>query len=84
LYIGHPGFFKVKFDENNITDLCSDKQKRIGSLVSTGDDNNIYLSGVKPFYNCAECHDYEVFSTSDVAPKLKDYFYASELRSTYA
>ena len=55
LFIGNPGFFK------NVEDI----QKRIGGLMSTGDDNvNLpNLDGSSnEYYTCAEVADYEVGS----------------------
>lgn len=84
IFIGHPGFFKASYDKADgiIKDQCSDKQKRTGSLVSTGDDN-VLLNGIPKTYRCAECKDYEVTSTADIARDVRNMFYNSELRHTY-
>lgn len=40
VFAGHPGQFKVRYDKDGyIEDSTFDIQKRIGGLVSTGDDN---------------------------------------------
>lgn len=84
MFIGHPGFFKTKYDMKNgvIVDQCSDKQKRVGSLVSTGDDN-VMLPGIPTHYTCAECADYMIKSTADIAKDVRKMFYESELRHVY-
>jgi hypothetical protein len=65
-FIGHPAQFKVLYDVERgvIKDSTYDIQKRIGGLVSTGDDNVINLPGIDSEYTCAECKDYEVSSAS--------------------
>ena len=82
LFIGHPGLFKVKYGEDKISNLCADKQKRVGSLMSTGDDNAI-TAGLPSQYTCAECNDYEVTSNADAAKEVPKLFYNSELRHAY-
>lgn len=82
MFIGHPAFFKTKYKGDTIIDQCSDKQKRVGSLVSTGDDN-VILPGMPTHYTCAECRDYEIESTADIAKDVHGMFYNSELRHAY-
>lgn len=66
LYIGNPGFFK------NVEDI----QKRIGGLVSTGDDNVTTLPNYDgsdgELYRCAEIADYEVASNADIMSELQE------------
>jgi len=85
LYSGHPGMFKVKYGTDKILDSTFDIQKRIGGMESTGDDNVVGLPGDEDdTYTCAECKDYEVASTSDIAKELKDKFTLCQLREVYA
>lgn len=76
LFIGNPGFFK------NVEDI----QKRIGGLMSTGDDNvNLpNLDGSSnEYYTCAEVADYEVGSQAEIMSSLKDKMREGELREIY-
>ncbi len=82
LFIGHPGLFKIKYGEDKISNLCADKQKRVGSLMSTGDDNAI-AAGLPSQYTCAECNDYKVTSNADAAKEVPKLFYNAELRHAY-
>lgn len=77
LYIGNPGFFK------NVEDI----QKRIGGLVSTGDDNVTSLPNYDgsdgELYRCAEISDYEVASNADIMSELQEKMRDGELREIY-
>lgn len=77
LYIGNPGFFK------NVEDI----QKRIGGLVSTGDDNVPSLLNYDgsdgELYRCAEIADYEVASNADIMSELQEKMRDGELREIY-
>lgn len=77
LYIGNPGFFK------NVEDI----QKRIGGLVSTGDDNVTTLPNYDgsdgELYRCAEISDYEVASNADIMSELQEKMCDGELREIY-
>lgn len=77
LYIGNPGFFK------NVEDI----QKRIGGLVSTGDDNVTSLPNYDgsdgELYRCAEISDYEVASNADIMSELQERMRDGELREIY-
>lgn len=77
LYIGNPGFFK------NVEDI----QKRIGGLVSTGDDNVTSLLNYDgsdgELYRCAEISDYEVASNADIMSELQEKMRDGELREIY-
>ena len=54
-------------------------------MESTGDDNVVGLPGDEDdTYTCAECKDYLVASTSDIAKDLKDKFILYKLREVYA
>ena len=85
-YSGHPALFKVAYDFKNgrIKDSTFDLQKRLGGMVSTGDDNTNQLPGVGDEYTCAECKDYEVSSKADVISSLDDKFKNSLLRDIYS
>ena len=85
-FIGHPAMFKVQYDNVNhrIKDSTFDIQKRIGSIVSTGEDNMTDIPLMSKIYRCAECKDYNVSSTSDVASRLDDMFKESQCRETFA
>lgn len=77
LYVGNPGFFK------NVEDI----QKRIGGLVSTGDDNVTSLPNYDgsdgELYRCAEISDYEVASNADIMSELQEKMRDGELREIY-
>ena len=77
-FVGHPGEFKVEYDmkRGHIKDSTADLQKRIGGLVSTGEDNvpTPYMSKT---YRCAECSDYTVGSTANIAGRLRELFRSS-------
>ena len=77
LFIGNPGFFK------NVEDI----QKRIGGLVSTGDDNVTTLpnfdGSTNDYYTCAEVADYEVGSQAEIMSSLKEKMRDGELREIY-
>ena len=77
-FVGHPGEFKVEYDmkRGRIKDSTADLQKRIGGLVSTGEDNvpTPYMSKT---YRCAECSDYTVGSTANIAGRLRELFRSS-------
>lgn len=77
LFVGNPAFFKGP----------EDIQKRIGGLVSTGDDNVTSLPNLddssNEFYNCAECNDYEVASNADIMNSLRDKMLEGELKEVY-
>jgi hypothetical protein len=83
-FIGHPGFFKVRYDDESIVDSAYDIQKRIGGLISTGEDNVTRLPGMPQTYTVAECNDYEVASTSNIAPNLEQMFVNGAVREMYA
>lgn len=76
LFIGHPGQFKVLYDKENgrIKDSTFDLQKRIGGLVSTGEDNVLDIPNIPKEYTCAELNDYEIGSGAQVMGKLNDLF----------
>ena len=82
-FSGHPALFKVKYGKTGILDSAYDIQKRIGGLVSTGEDDITTLPGIKPTYTCAECNDYEVASQSNIASRLEDMFSDSNARYVY-
>lgn len=84
-FSGHPGQFKVSYDFDNgcIKDSTFDIQKRIGGLISTGDDNVTDVPYMKSVYNCAEVKDYEVASKSAVAQQLEEMFIEGEVRDAY-
>ena len=77
LFIGNPGFFK------NVEDI----QKRIGGLVSTGDDNVTTLPNMdgstNDMYTCAEVADYKVASQADIMNSLEEKMREGELREIY-
>ena len=83
-FAGHPGMFKVEYTENGIKNSTADIQKRLGGLVSTGEDNIQNIPGIPSTYTCAEVQDYEIESKSDVAKDLKDMFVTSQVRNIYA
>lgn len=82
-FAGHPGMFKVSYTETGIENSTSDIQKRLGGLVSTGEDNIQNIPGIPLTYTCAELADYEVSSKSSVAKNLKDMFSTAQVRNVY-
>lgn len=83
LFIGNPAFFKVEYSGDHIANSAGDIQKRIGSMISTGDDN-ASLIDLDDEYTCAEIYDYEIGSASKVAKQLPEMFRNSVLRELYA
>lgn len=83
-FSGHPALFKVLYEGDHIKDSTFDIQKRIGGMVSTGDDNVENMPDMKTTYTCAECKDYEVKSSSDVFNKLDKMFTDNAIRDMYA
>lgn len=85
-FSGHPALFKVQYDYKNgcIKDSTFDIQKRIGGMVSTGEDNMTDIPLLSKTYRCAECADYEVGSTSDIAKDLDLKFKASSMKESFA
>lgn len=85
-FSGHPALFKVQYDYKNrcIKDSTFDIQKRIGGMVSTGEDNMTDIPLLSKTYRCAECADYEVGSTSDIAKDLDQKFKASSMKEAFA
>lgn len=85
-FSGHPALFKVKYDYKNgcIKDSTFDIQKRIGGMVSTGEDNMTDIPLLSKTYRCAECEDYVVSSTSDIAKDLDLKFKASSMKEAFA
>lgn len=83
-FTGNPAMFKVTYKGHSIKDSTFDIQKRIGGIVSTGDDNAKDVPGIPRTYTCAECKDYEVPSTSDAMPNLKQMFIDGSVRDVWA
>jgi hypothetical protein len=86
LFMGNPAFFKVNYDVANgvIKDSTFDIQKRIGGLISTGDDNDTDLPLMSATYTCAECKDYEVGLDEESLASIGDDFENSAVREMYA
>ena len=83
-FSGHPAMFKVLYEGDHIKDSTFDIQKRIGGMVSTGDDNIENLPNMKSSYRCAECKDYKVKSSSDIFNRLESMFTDNAIRDMYA
>jgi len=66
-----------------IKDSTADLQKRIGGLVSTGEDN-VPAPYMSQTYRCAECSDYTVGSTANIAGRLRELFKSSCARESAA
>ena len=84
-FCGHPGMFKVTYDFKNsiIKDSTFDLQKRIGGMISTGDDNVLDLPNMKRTYTCAEIKDYEVGLPENALKSLQDKFETGMLADLY-
>lgn len=83
VFAGHPGQFKVRYDKDGyIEDSTFDIQKRIGGLVSTGDDN-AQIQGLSMKYRCAEVKDYEISSSADAMAGLDDMFKTSQVNDIF-
>lgn len=82
LYAGHPAFFKWKYGSNGeLSDRSIDQHKRLGGLISTGQNNVLDIPGIPTKYVCAEV-DNEMIGSSlqnDLAKMIED----GELRSAY-
>lgn len=83
-FAGHPGMFKVEYTETGIKNSTADIQKRLGGLISTGEDNIQNIPGIPKMYTCAELADYEIASRSNVAKDLKNMFVTAQVRNVYA
>lgn len=83
-FTGNPALFKVKYKGDHIADSTFDVQKRIGGIVSTGDDNAKQIPGIPRTYRCAECKDYEVKSQSTIYPRLRTMFEDTAEKDMYA
>ena len=85
-FSGHPALFKVNYDikAGKIKDSAFDIQKRIGGMISTGEDNVLNLPGIDNTYVCAEVEDYEVPSSSKIASQLDDMFVKSHVKEIFA
>jgi len=84
-FCGHPGMFKITYDmkEGHIKDSTFDLQKRIGGMISTGDDNVLDLPNMKRTYTCAEIKDYEIGLPEDVIAQMQDRFETGMLADLY-
>lgn len=82
-FAGHQGMFKVEYTETGVKNSTADIQKRLGGLVSTGEDNIQNIPGIPDTYTCAELKDYEIASKSNVASNLKDMFVTAQVRNVY-
>lgn len=85
-FSGHPAAFKVQYDNVHhcVKDDTFDIQKRIGGMISTGEDNAENVPGIPPYYTCAECKDFEVTSGATVRGRLKNMFEESAVREAWA
>jgi len=84
-FCGHPGMFKVTYDFANhiIKDSTFDLQKRIGGMISTGDDNVLDLPNMKRTYTCAEIKDYEIGVPEETLTQMQDKFETGMLADLY-
>lgn len=80
-FTGNPALFKVAYEGHSIKDSTFDIQKRVGGIVSTGEDNVRNLPNMPATYTCAECKDYEISSGSE---KLRNMFIESSVRDAWA
>ena len=82
LYAGHPAFFKWHWNsKGELSDRSVDQHKRLGGLISTGQNNVLDIPGIPTKYVCAEV-DNEMVSSAlqdDLAKMIED----GELRSAY-
>ena len=82
LYAGHPAFFKWNYGTNGeLIDRSVDQHKRLGGLISTGQNNVLDIPGIPTKYVCAEV-DNEMIGSSlqdDLSKMIED----GELRSAY-
>lgn len=84
-FCGHPGMFKVTYDKaaGHIKDSTFDLQKRIGGMISTGDDNVLNLPNMTRTYTCAEIKDYEIGVPERTLAKMQDRFETGMLSDLY-
>ena len=87
-FIGNPAMFKIDYVENSdgkvqIKSSTADLQKRIGGLISTGDDNVIGIPGMPTEYTCAEVVDYEITSPFYEDGSIFNMFEEGEYREAY-
>lgn len=99
IFAGHPAFYKWNYGYDSkgnpcLVDRFVDEQKRLGGLISTGNNNRtdlpkvtLYRNGVlteltedESFtYNCANIADNKVSSTADRIGDFGEYFKRGEL-----
>ena len=82
LYAGHPAFFKWKYGSNGeLIDRSIDQHKRLGGLISTGQNNVLDIPGIPTKYTCAEVDNEMIGSAlqDDLSKMIED----GELRSAY-
>ena len=82
LYAGHPAFFKWKYGSNGeLIDRSVDQHKRLGGLISTGQNNVLDIPGIPTKYTCAEVDNEMIGSAlqDDISKMIED----GELRSAY-
>ena len=63
--------FKVEYTETGVKNSTADIQKRLGGLVSTGEDNIQNIPGIPDTYTCAELKDYEIDATDEFISEFK-------------
>ena len=81
VFSGHPAFFKFKYDnKGHLVDRTTDQHKRLGGLVSTGQNNDLEL-GLPTYYTQAEV-DNEMIGSEDIED-ITNLMMEGELRATY-
>lgn len=100
VFSGHPAFYAWYYGENSkgqpcLTDRFVDQQKRLGGLISTGNNNRVDIMHIKLYrngkltvipqgenkaYNCAQIKDAKHKSTDDIIGELQHRLYINELQ----
>lgn len=82
IYAGHPAFFKWHYAANGeLIDRSVDQHKRLGGLISTGQNNVLDIQGIPTKYVCAEVDNDMV--GSNIQEELRQMMEDGELRSAY-
>lgn len=82
IFSGHPAFYKWTYNSKGVlSDRSTDQHKRLGGLVSTGQNNAFVFKDLPTTYKAAELDDEEI--ESKYADEMEKNIYEGELRSTY-
>lgn len=82
IFSGHPSFFNFQYDENgHLIDRSKDLSKRLGGIISTGQNNNLDLDDIAEDYVCTEIADDVI--VSEEIENLSKLIISGELKQAY-